>query len=97
METMNLYKAVAEMKATAGTEGEFRIKYRKYNRDTGQGGDLVIVQRARCRPAPTSERVEHADHKLHFIDLDQSKPELMNRTCWQVLIVEYNGKALTLD
>lgn len=80
-------------RSTKDTDGEFSIKFRKWNRLTGVGGDLCSVARARCRTAPESGDLVNSEHKLFIIDLDRNQA----MTCWQPLIMEYNGQKCTLE
>lgn len=101
---MNTYLAVAEMRQTVGTEREFSLKFRKWNMQTGAGGDLTYIARARCRKAARqacdggaaddgTTPIANAEHKLFFTDLDTGR----DMVCWQPLIVEYNGERVTLE
>jgi len=90
---INIFRAVRLARATKDTDGEFSIKFRKWNREKGQGGDLCHIQRARCRPAPKKDDLVNAEAKLYFIDLDRMLPMV----CWQCLIVEYNGMGCVLE
>ena len=91
--TINVFLAVAQARATKDTEATFSIKFRKWNRQKGTGGDLCYIQRARCRAAAANESVANAGHKLFFTDLDRQQ----SMTCWQPLIVEFNGSRCNLD
>lgn len=88
METINLYRAVDEMRRISREEGTFSIKFRKYNRQSGRGGDLVRIGQARLRAKPTDLQVKHADHKVFLVDTETGALLV----CWQVLIVEFNGR-----
>ncbi len=79
-------------RATKDTDGEFSIKFRKWNRQKKCGGDLCYIPRARCRPAPETGNLENSEHKLFFEDLERKQ----TMVCWQPLIVEFNGQECTL-
>ena len=49
MEKINLYVAVEQMKRITISGGTFSIKFRKWNRQTRDGGDMVILTAARLR------------------------------------------------
>jgi hypothetical protein len=87
MQTINLYKAIDEAKAISRAGGTFAMKFRKWNRSTAKGGDLVTVNAARIRPKAADETIENASHKLFFTDTETGKA----KNCWQPLIVEFNG------
>ena len=90
---INVFRAVAMARATMGTDGEFSIKFRKWNRRKEEGGDLCFIKRARCRPAPMKGDLANSEYKLFMTDLDKGQPV----TCWQPLIVEFNGQRCNLE
>lgn len=90
--SINLYRAVDEMRRISREDGTFSIKFRKFNRLTGRGGDLVRIHHARLRAKPTDMQVAHAGHKVFLVDTDTGEAKV----CWQVLIVEFNGMKTTL-
>lgn len=92
METINLYRAVDEMRRISREDGTFSVKFRKYNRQTGRGGDLVHLKQARLRAKPSDLQVRNAGHKVFLVDTETGAPLV----CWQVLIVEFNGKKTVL-
>ena len=76
------------------SEGEtFAFKFRKYNRDTKAGGELVYIPHARVRTKATDEAVANSSYKLFFTDTDTGRA----LNCWQVLIVEFNGQQILLN
>lgn len=50
MEKINLYVAVEQMKRITISGGTFSIKFRKWNRQTRDGGDMVILTAAQSVP-----------------------------------------------
>ena len=63
MDTIDLYAAIEEMKRISDTGGTFSMKFRKYNRHTSAGGDMVTVKAAkpqtrRSRTPPTSYSIQ---------------------------------------
>ncbi|MDO4165248.1 MAG: hypothetical protein Q4D56_12840 [Bacteroides sp.] len=87
MNSIDLYIAVARMKEITKAGGTFSLKFRKYDRQRGRGGDLVCLKAVRLRKKPTDEQVQHADHKLFIVDTETGEA----RTCWQILVVEFEG------
>jgi len=85
--TIDLYQAVAEMKAISVAGGTFSMKFRKWNRQTNDGGDLAYIKAARVRPKPSDRTVSNASYKVFFLDVETGR-EL---NCWECLIVEFNG------
>lgn len=88
MEKINLFNAIAEMRRISADGGTFSMKFRKWDRQRHHGGELVTVNAARVRPAASDEKIENASHKLFFTDTETKRA----LNCWQILIVEFNGK-----
>lgn len=80
------------MKRISETGGTFSMRFRKYNRKTGTGGDLVTVKAARLRPKTSDEEIANSSYKLFFVDTETGQAA----NCWQVLIVEFNGMRTVL-
>lgn len=87
VETINLYRAIDEMRRISAAGGTFEMKFRKWNRRTRSGGDMAHIAAARLRPKAGDEAVENSSYKLYFTDTDSGEP----RVCWQPLIMEFNG------
>ncbi|MCS2763063.1 hypothetical protein NXV13_22325 [Bacteroides ovatus] len=68
MEKINLYVAVEQMKRITISGGTFSIKFRKWNRQTRDGGDMVILTAARLRKKATDESIENSSYKLFLTD-----------------------------
>lgn len=91
-ETIQVYDAIREMERLSEAGDEFSFSFYKYNRETRTGGDLVRISRARLRRKTPDDVIAHSSYKLFFYDIDGRRP----RVCWQVLIVEFNGRKCTL-
>lgn len=91
--TIKLFDAIAQMRELSARGETFSFKFRKWNRQTGRGGDLVIIRAAKMRPKATDEDVANSSHKLFFVDADTGQ----QRVCWQPLIVEFNGMRTVLN
>jgi hypothetical protein len=92
MPTIQVYDAIREMERISRAGGEFSFAFFKYNRVTREGGDLARISRARLRKKTPDQVIEHSSYKLFFMDLDNGD----KRNCWQMLIVEFNGRKCTL-
>lgn len=92
MNKLNLYEAIEQMKALSKGGGTFSVKFRKYNRATNAGGDMVVLKQARLRSKASDEKISNASHKLFLVDTETGKAI----NCWQVLVVEFNGQKLSL-
>ena len=90
---IDLYKAIEEMKRISLAGGTFSMKFRKWNRQTRNGGDMVTVHAARIRPKAKDENVSNSSYKLFFTDTETG----LARNCWQPLIMEFNGLRTVLN
>lgn len=92
-EKIDLYLAIDEMKRISASGGTFSIKFRKWNRDSGRGGDMVHLAHARLRPKASDERISNASYKLFITDTDTGRA----LNCWQPLVMEFNGLHTVLN
>lgn len=88
---INLYVAVEQMKRIT-IPGYLSIKFRKWNRQTRDGGDMVILTAARLRKKATDESIENSSYKLFLTDTTTGRP----LNCWECLVMEFNGKRITI-
>ncbi|MDE5750111.1 MAG: hypothetical protein K2H87_05010 [Duncaniella sp.] len=92
-QTIDLYRAVEEMKRISAEGGTFSIRFRKWNRDLHKGGDMASVAHARIRPKASDEKVANASHKLFITDTDTGRA----LNCWQPLVMEFNDMRTILN
>lgn len=92
-EKIDLFVAVEQMKRISLAGGTFSMKFRKWNRATRSGGDVVTVNAARIRPKASDEKIEYSSYKLFYTDTETG----LARNCWQPLIIEFNGKRTVLN
>lgn len=92
MEEIDLYEAIARMRAMSGMGRTFRFKFRTYNRKTRSGGDTVSVNAALLRPRARDETVAHSSLKIFFRDTESG----CDLNCWQMLIMEFEGRRVRL-
>ncbi len=85
--TIDLYSAIAEMKSITIAGGTFSVKFRKWNRATGNGGDLACIMHAKLRAKTSNKKIRNSSHKLFIYD-DETGRSL---NCWECLLVEFNG------
>nr|DAF27314.1 MAG TPA: hypothetical protein [Caudoviricetes sp.] len=90
---IDLYEAIEQMKRISLAGGTFSIKFRKWNRQTHSGGDMVTVLAARIRPKAADEKIAHSSYKLFFTDTETG----LARNCWQPLIMEFDGQRTVLN
>ena len=90
---IDLFEAIEQMKRISLAGGTFSMKFRKWNRQTRNGGDMVTVSAARIRPKAKDEKVSNSSYKLFFTDTETG----LARNCWQPLIMEFNGRRTVLN
>lgn len=90
---IDVYEAIEQMKRISLAGGVFSFKFRKWNRATRSGGDVVTVNAARIRPKASDEKIEYSSYKLYFTDTETG----LARVCWQPLIIEFNGRRTVLN
>lgn len=93
LQKIDLYEAIEQMKRISVAGGTFSMKFRKWNSQTLSGGDLVTVNAARLRPKAADENIANASYKLFFTDTETG----LARNCWQMLIMEFNGRRTVLN
>lgn len=90
---IDVFEAIEQMKRMSLAGGTFSFKFRKWNRATRSGGDVVTVKAARIRPKASDEKIEYSSYKLYFTDTETR----LARVCWQPLIIEFNGRRTVLN
>lgn len=90
---IDVFEAIEQMKRISLSGGTFSFKFRKWNRATRSGGDVVTVNAARIRPKASDEKIEYSSYKLYFTDTETG----LARVCWQPLIIEFNGRRTVLN
>lgn len=90
---IDLYDAIEQMKRISLAGGTFSLTFRKWNRQTRNGGYVVKVNAARIRPKTKDDKISDASYKLFFTDTETG----LARNCWQVLITEFNGSRTVLN
>lgn len=88
----DLYMAVRRMRQISTAGGTFRLKFRKWNRATSRGGDMVCIEHARLRQKAGDEKIDHADDKLFLTDTDTGRA----LNCWLCLVMEVDGERVVL-
>ena len=90
---IDVFEVIEQMKRISLAGGTFSFKFRKWNRATRSGGDVVTVKAARIRPKASDEKIEYSSYKLYFTDTETG----LARVCWQPLIIEFNGQRTVLN
>lgn len=71
---IDVFEAIEQMKRISLAGGTFSFKFRKWNRATRSGGDVVTVKAARIRPKASDEKIEYSSYKLYFTDTERDSP-----------------------
>lgn len=89
---MEVYKAIEQMRTLSRQGRPFAFAYMSYSiaRHTSEG--IISVRRARLTKQNRRERNRYTDYMLSYIDLDTGE----RRSCWQPLLLEFNGQQLEL-
>lgn len=95
MQKINLFSAIAEMRALTAKGIPFSFEHYTWDRERRNASGLRRVDKAILRPAARGDDVTDADHKLFYKDLNISDPVKCSRNCWQILIVRFNGQKVT--
>lgn len=91
-DTIDLYEAINRMRILSQQGKTFSFVHATYNRDCAKTDGVRQVTRARLRPAAKGDDLTHADLKLFYFDEEIQKP----RVCWQMLILFFEEKKVTL-
>lgn len=91
MDEINLFSAIAEMRKLTAKGIPFSFEHYTWDKDRNKASGLRQVDRATLRPQARGDDVDNADHKLFYQDLNVQDPKKNKRTCWQILIVRFNG------
>lgn len=93
VESIPLYKAIAEMRDLSLRKEPFSIIFATFDRQKRVSNGISVVNKAMLRKAATNEQVENAQYKLFYYDMELHEP----RVCWQPLILFFNGKKIDLQ
>ena len=88
MDEISLYDAIRQMRELSSQGKSFSFVHSTYNQDTDKTNGIRLVNKAHLRPAARGDELSQADFKLFYFDEDLQEP----RNCWQMLILEFNGK-----
>jgi len=91
--TIDLWEAICEMRRLSQLGQPFSFVHSTYDRERDQSHGIRVVKRAMLRPAAKGEDIQDADHKLFYTDEELQQP----RNCWQILILQFNGRKCILN
>jgi hypothetical protein len=95
MQEINLFSAIAEMRKLTAQNIPFSFEHYTYDRDRKIKSGIRRVDKALLRPAARADKLDNADHKLFYQDLNAVNQDKNQRNCWQILIVSFNGIPVT--
>ncbi len=89
---MEVYEAIEQMRTLSRQGKTFAFAYMSYSiaRRASQG--IISVRRARLTKQNRRERNRYTGHMLSYTDLDTGE----RHSCWQPLLLEFNGQELEL-
>ena len=90
---MNVYEAIRQMKVLTDQGKTFSFSFMSYSIDKHKSHGIVTVEHAKLRAGNRKDRTRYNDYLLNFVDMDT----LEEKTCWQPLLLEFNGIMLELN
>ncbi len=89
---MTVYEAIREMKELTDKGQTFSFSFMSYSIDKNKSHGIVTIEHAKLRASNRKERTRYNDYLLNFVDMDTFE----EKSCWQPLLLEFNGKTLDL-
>lgn len=89
---MTIFEAITEMRRISRANGEFSFSFMTYSHDKRKSNGVRYISRARLNKQSREGERELSDHMLNYVDLDTGR----YRTCYQPLLMTFNGNTLTL-
>ena len=89
---MTVFKAIAEMRRISKVNGEFSFSFMTYSTDKRKSNGPRFISRARLSKQSREDQREMSDNMLNYVDLDTGR----YRTCYQPLLMTFNGNTLIL-
>ena len=93
LRTMNVYESIRQMKVLTDQGKTFSFSFMSYSIDKHKSHGIVTVEHAKLRAGNRKDRTRYNDYLLNFVDMDT----LEDKTCWQPLLLEFNGIMLELN
>jgi len=90
---MDVYEAIRQMRIKSEKGETFSFAFMSYSYERGKSDGVVKVENARLRKQSTKEKNRFADYMLNYTDLDT----MDYGSCWQMLLLEFNGNELELN
>ena len=82
-----------EMKVLTDQGKTFSFSFMSYSIDKNKSHGIVTVEHAKLRAGNRKDRTRYNEYLLNFVDMDT----LEEKTCWQPLLLEFNGIMLELN
>ena len=93
LRAMNVFEAIRQMKVLTDKGKTFSFSFMSYSIDKNKSHGIVTVEHAKLRAGNRKDRTRYNDYLLNFVDMDT----LEEKTCWQPLLLEFNGIMLELN
>ena len=90
---MDVYEAIKKMKQLSDRDECFSFSFMSYSIDKNRSHGIVTVERARLIGGSRIEKNRYADYMLNYIDMDT----LERKSCWKILLLEFNNIELNLQ
>lgn len=89
---MDNYEAIRQMRLKSENGETFSLSFMSYSYERGKSEGVVKIEHARLLKSSTKETNRFADWMLNLRDCDT----LERRSCWLLLLLEFNGQELEL-
>lgn len=89
---MDVWKAITEMRACTERGESFSFSFMSFSYDRKKSDGIIRIERAKLRKQSRSETNRFSDFMLNFYNIDT----LEYGSCWQPLLLEFNGEELEL-
>lgn len=89
---MDVYEAIDKMRRLTERHESFSFSFMSYSLARRKSEGVVTVRRARLCKQNRRERNQYSDYMLQYIDLDTGE----RHSCWQPLLLTFNGQELEL-
>lgn len=87
---MKIYEAIKEMHELTRAGKSFSFSFMSYSYDRDKSHGPVTVLHAQLLPGNRTDHNRYSDYMLRYRDLDTYE----EKSCWQPLLMEFNGQEL---
>lgn len=89
---MTVYEAIKKMHELTREGKTFSFSFMSYSYGRDESHGIVTVLHAQLLPSNLKTRNRYSDYMLRYRDMDTYE----EKSCWQLLLLEFNGEPLQL-